>query len=954
MTTRTRSARIALVALVAAVGLCAFEAVPISKPVSIPEIDAPIEAPRGRALSAFNSDVEYDFYGFYGFYGVTAPVTIDCDSLVLKMTLYNYGAKDLTHVNTIRYIIEKTKQAIDATYKDAVPTGKSSNYALSVTEIDGSAVTFITVTAEMNFQAGNLSKKAAREAGGIFGSFLGISADDQSSSGTYEVSAPAPNTGKGSVGMDLVISGFDADEILNHENELISFQTVLQSSVQSSVAEAIGKKAADGVTTQLIGLIQADEDSDAVAARVYVYFDDADAAAEYKDMLENDKYSLTWGALDDHKVKVIMTVSTSDATFTDAFDRSIEVRTSERRRLMSAWSAATVDGTIFSKNVAQAGLGVNSLDPTTLVCKIGSGSSDGTSSGGSSDSGDGETPEPGDDVSELSDGSKPSSALTSSAGSYFYGYNPSPSKPESESESFSSAPMRSGPKPKPKPSGPKAKPAAPKPAAPKRPAPAPVPVSSSTPPAPEEVQVYFTAILSDYNMEDLASDEDMAQFQADYIASVDAAIKLLGITSEPTVTVQDVLPASVAVPTVVTFVDDRQGGQLFMEVLDSNPSLSFPAFSGLGEIAIVEVSSDDPNFRVDPADPAVKQPPGTTDKATTDSSVPPAVDASSTDTCPISRSGESCCGPALLDAKSDCCWNDIDECGICGGESGTCATISTVRVLVDRPGVTTSTSSAAFQDMVVDFKAGMANLFSLFDVDASDIVIDPSTVSAQRTANGLEFDVPFRVNPNANASAPTLAKARAILVAAAEQKTEADGMTVVAVLDVARAGVCGNNVCEIGEYIGAADHTPAAECPADCPAYIGCPAPNGVLCGGHGQCASGTGVCKCNAGHAGEDCSTCMDGFNLVDGVCVSSGFRAEREPIEAKEAEESNATSIILGVVFGAVALVLVGLLGYYVLVIRKRNEASRDEGLAFTAQEQASEEPDIPTRQLTESTVV
>ena len=941
MDTRKWSARIGLVALVAALSLCVFEAVPLSHTVSIPEVDSPVRATvnadvglasRGRSLSAFNSDTEYDFYGFYGFYGVTAPVTIDCDSLVLKVTLYNYGAKDLTHVNTIRYIIEKTKQAIDATYKDAVPTGSSSNYELSVTEIDGSYVTFITVTAEMNFQAGNLSKKGAREAGGIFGSFLGISADDQSSSGTYEIAAPAPNTGKGSVGMDLVISGFDADEILNHENELISFQTVLQSSVQASVAKAIGET--DGVTTQLIGLIQADEDSDAVAARVYVYFDDADAADEYKDLLENDKYSLTWGALDDNKVKVIMTVSTSDATFTDAFDRSIEVRTSERRRLMSAWSAATVDGTIFSKNVAKAGLGVNSLDPTTLVCKIESGTDIGDSDGSSDD-----------DRSKL----KPSSALTSSAGSYFYGYNPSPASiPESSSESASFA-RPSGPKPsfnKPKPPSFKPKPS--------MPSLSPSPKPTSAPPAVEEDPVYFTTILSDYNMEDLATDEDMAQFKSDYIASVDAAIKLLGITSNPIVSIQDVLPASVAVPTTVTFIDDPSGAQLFKEVLQSNPSLAFPAFSGLGEITIVEVSSE-PNFRVDPVDPPVKNKTPTPEKKPVTGPVPPTVVPPTE--CPVSRSGESCCGPALLDAKSDCCWNGVDECGVCGGKSDTCATAATVRVLVNRPGVTTSTSSAPFEAMVVDFKAGMANLFGAFDVDSSNIVIDSLTVSAQRTANGLEFDVPFRVDPGAGVSAPTLSKARAILVAAAEQKTEADGMTIVAVLDVARAGVCGNNVCEIGEYIGAADHTSAAECPADCPAYIGCPAPNGILCGGHGECASATGMCKCAEGHAGEDCSTCKIGFSLVDGACVASGVRSDRDvPIEANEEDDSNATSIILGVVFGVVALILVGLLGYYIFVIRKRHDASREEGLAFHTQQQvpaSNEEPDIPTRQLTEDSV-
>jgi hypothetical protein len=397
--------------------------------------------------------------------------------------------------------------------------------------------------------------------------------------------------------------------------------------------------------------------------------------------------------------------------------------------------------------------------------------------------------------------------------------------------------------------------------------------------------VYFTTILSDYNIEDLATADDMSQFQEDYISSVDASIKLLGITSAPQVTVQDVLPASVAVPTVVTFVDDPSGAQLFMEVLQSNPSLAFPAFSGLGEITIVEVSSD-PNFRVDPVDPVVK--PGETKQeqapatsSTVPGSAPSSAEPRPVETCPISRSGESCCGPATLDAKTDCCWNGVDECGVCGGKSDTCATTSIVRVLVNRPGVTTSTSSAAFDEMIVDFKAGMSNLFSAFDVVSSNVVIDSSAAVSQRTANGLEFDIPFRILPSAGGAAPTLSKARAILVAAAEQKTEADGMTIVAVLDVARAGVCGNNVCEIGEFIGAADHTSEFECPVDCPAFIGCPARNGNLCSGNGECASATGVCKCKAGYMGNDCSACSAGFNLVDGLCVSVSTRSVVPPEE-------------------------------------------------------------------------
>ena len=1010
--------------------------------------------PRGRTLSQFGgtstptpepsatpAPTEYGFYGFYGFYGVNLPVTIDCDVLVLKFKLYNYGARDLTHVNTIRYIIDNTREAIDSTYLQAVPTGNKENFEATVTELDGSAVTYVVVTVEVNFQAGNLSPRSAREAGGTFASFLGVSAADQSSSGGYAPASPAPTTGKGSVGIDIVVTDYTADDILDDENELISFQAVVQSSVQKAVKESVGSSAADGVTTQLIGLVEAGESDSAVAARVYVYFADKDDAKEFKDKLENDSSSsgLDWGPLDG-RLKVVMTVSTSGATFTDAHGREVQVRpsssssssgssSSSRHRRMLVSSSEEDSGTIISKNLARAGLGVNSMDPSALECKISDGHWDSDSDGSPKKSSSSDIFEDasssfygvyghdaslygfyGSASSEISSGSKPSSAVTSSAGSFFYGYSP-----VAESESDSQAPgiTKWGSKSSALKRPPSSKPWRPSSSSPPGTSPAAV-----EPPAPmEEEPVYFTTILADYNMADLATTQDMAQFRSDYIHSVEASLRMLGIASDPHIAILDVLPASVAVPTVVTFINDPDGARLFSEVLQSNPSLAFPAFSGLGEITIVDVSTggNAGDFRAGEDKPArlgpVIQGPESGDKGGSSDKVDPVPDSSAPSVvaapCPITRSGETCCAPAALDAKVDCCWKGVDECGVCGGRSDTCATSAAVRVQAARPGLTSSTSSAAFESMLEDFSSGVANLFGSFGTDASDVAVDGATVSSRRTDTGaLEFDIPFLVNPyapqgpqgsSASRSPPTLSMARSILTAAAESNLEADGMTIIALLDVARSGVCGNQVCELGEFLGADGHSPASSCPADCPAFVGCPvgtvtSPDGsvsdpdAVCSGHGQCASSSGECRCHVGYTGNDCSSCSEGYasETPGGPCVlvrvneattdnGKGGSGTREAPGAEGTEGSKGwtwgaifLTVILVVLVGSLTLFL-----YYCCVIRARGrQRDREDGLAAAASSpaygtiavqeplqvpivSASAEPDIPTRQMTEHNV-
>lgn len=1045
--------------------------------------------------------VPLNFYGFYGFYGVNPVNLVECEVVSLKFTLYNYGAKDLTRVNTIRYIIDKTKEAVEQTYLQAVPAGgEAKDLEITVTELDGSAVTYITVTVEVYFKD--------RVKGGAFGSFIGVTESDLSSGEKLELS---DKESVARVGVDIIVQGYLAD--------LAEFTSTLQAAFQSAILYGIqDEKAAESATIEIIGAVHP-SDVNELAVRVVVLFaDHKSAAKKFEQKLASDPYGFgnKWGPLE-QKIKVVNLVDLNSKTFTDVQGDKFDV---PGRKLLSNENENNL-----SKQISVVGLGHNSIDTGSLKCQLdcddcGEGSSSGsggTSSGlGDSSSGSGQTssgsgdpssgtpeteiPSTGtfdfefctdireldrsdfdkdtqfdaveclierldidsspevtitaveslnggtrvhtsvdfssdesgsrklykaleDDASESIDacfdkypspvsigcldiqvqqqsssgdgfygiygvqssfygfyGFYGSSPSTTSSSMDFYGYK-STSPATSSSESFSEAAKVyqgdganiipfSGTKPW-TPNNkwtPKWQPGnnnppfqgsnkAPGVSVPGVSGPGKFTEKDKTTDKTTDkdkdalvIPVYFTTILTDYNMEDLYTEEDMAQFRSDYIGAVEAAIKLLGITSGPTVTIQDVLPGSVAVPTVVTFYDDPQGAQLFMEVLKSNPSLAFPAFSGMGPITIVEVSPEAPEVPDNQSTP--KQP---EDRPTTVINFPASDSEEEIEMCPSSRSGESCCGPATLDAQNDCCWKGVDECGVCGGSSDTCATTATVRVLVSRPGVTSDVNSPEFAGMIDDFKAGMANLFNAFGIKPANIVVDTASVTSQRTAAGLEFDIPFRINPDTDntVSAPTLTKARAILVAAAEQKTEADGMTIVAVLDVARAGVCGNNHCEIGEFIGHEAHSSASECPVDCPSYNSCPAKNGKECGGNGICSTDSGTCKCKTGYVGDDCAACAAGFHVQDGLCVAHST-AVRSTDETPT--KSNATDIILGVVFGVVALVLVGLFCYYVFVIRKRNEASRDEGLAFSSQQQvpaSNEEPDIPTRQLTENTV-
>eukprot|EP00873_Tetraselmis_striata_P039474 jgi/Tetstr1/459738/TSEL_005091.t1 len=59
-----------------------------------------------------------------------------------------------------------------------------------------------------------------------------------------------------------------------------------------------------------------------------------------------------------------------------------------------------------------------------------------------------------------------------------------------------------------------------------------------------DISAYFITVISDYNMEDIASSEDRDAFEASYLDAVGNAINLLGITSDPDIRITGMFAGS--------------------------------------------------------------------------------------------------------------------------------------------------------------------------------------------------------------------------------------------------------------------------------------------------------------------------------------------------------------------------------------------------------------------------
>jgi len=279
----------------------------------------------------------------------------------------------------------------------------------------------------------------------------------------------------------------------------------------------------------------------------------------------------------------------------------------------------------------------------------------------------------------------------------------------------------------------------------------------------------------------------------------------------------------------------------------------------------------------------------------------------------------SCC-VGSLDAAGVCCENgEVDDCGICGGRGLTCEVKATVRFDLspsddqDQENVVCAAVRRRLSEQMSellsdwrfaeeDFSVAVLSTTGLSGEDCTA----PSKASADREqvaelggrarrflqqawreeAPGLvvELTMAPRAGVEDEEELPSLSAdaVRAVIESASlESPVRGYNTREASLREVARQGSCGNNWCEAGES-GAAPAGPAAWSPSlsaavcrqDCPTTaLPCPPLFGNSgagpCSGHGVCAAALGLCRCDIGYAGEDCSACDVGFMEQGRSCV-------------------------------------------------------------------------------------
>jgi hypothetical protein len=359
--------------------------------------------------------------------------------------------------------------------------------------------------------------------------------------------------------------------------------------------------------------------------------------------------------------------------------------------------------------------------------------------------------------------------------------------------------------------------------------------------------VEFTTIISDYNMEDIASPEDRAAFEESYVDAVSNALNMLGITSNPTIEITDITAGSVAVDTVTTF-DNAVDAQLFQEVLVQNPSLAFPAFSALGSVTISVADGQVAAPATRPISPAS---PATDDERETPSQF-----------CTLDKEGACCFSPGLLDASKTCCYENVDACGVCGGNGDSCATEFIVRVTVPANAASGRPSLAAVS----------AQVAADMEVPFGQITLVDSTEEVMSSPNGPVYSYVATVAPP-SPSVQAITDALAMLLS---RSTPTETFYISGVDAIERVGVCGNGICELREI---------DMCESDC---------------------SGT-----------------------VSKAPVTKPVTENEAPVNPASAG-NNSTGLIVGIVAAVVGACIIAGVVYYLMVVRKKASAARQDGLA------------------------
>lgn len=132
-------------------------------------------------------------------------------------------------MSPIRAILSRSRQAISQTVRAADPTLADDEFRISISELNGAAVSYIVVSAEVDFE-----RKS--HAGGNFAELLGVNIDTlQSASWSHPHSSPTGSSFQFT--MNAIVNGYREEDLLHDDSSLMALQARLQGAVIQSIKQ---------------------------------------------------------------------------------------------------------------------------------------------------------------------------------------------------------------------------------------------------------------------------------------------------------------------------------------------------------------------------------------------------------------------------------------------------------------------------------------------------------------------------------------------------------------------------------------------------------------------------------------------------------------------------------------------------------------------------------------------
>ncbi len=294
-----------------------------------------------------------------------------------------------------------------------------------------------------------------------------------------------------------------------------------------------------------------------------------------------------------------------------------------------------------------------------------------------------------------------------------------------------------------------------------------------------------------------------------------------------------------------------------------------------------------------------------------------------------------CC--AVIDADGICCDSGlVDECGVCNGVGDTCSIVLGLNMRVPNDIVAGGNVQPATIDSYLVLVANATGIspdrISIGDValpSGSEISSGSGRKLLQSETGGytnLLVQVEIAPNVNRPSEVPFSSAYYAQLLPEASSQLNSQNFAIEAVPVATRRGVCGNDICEVGE------RTTEGLSPGTCVEDCGLPSkacPGG--CGAGGICLPASGVCQCRSEYTGSSCGECALGYsrsgdgstcitNVADQGIISGSVLGPNGEALVSGSESSGGTSA--GVIVGAVLGALIGtaLIILAAVLIRRR----------------------------------